>query len=68
MPSGEMFGQNPKKKAKLTSSSKLELNKLVHFPPTTRLKLNREPLMLEDMEVMELNLAKISAEAGSQPR
>ena len=66
-PSGETFRQNPNKKTKLTRSSKPELNKLVHFPPTTRVKLSREPLILEDMEVMESNLAEISTKAGSQP-
>ena len=66
-PSKENVGQNPKKKMKLTSSSKPELNKLNHFPPTTGAKMSKELLMLEDMEVMESNIAEVSAEAGSQP-
>ena len=67
-PSKENVGQNPKKKMKLTSSSKPELNNLNHFPPTTGAKMSKELLMLEDMEVMESNSTEVSAEAGSQPR
>ncbi|KAH9735378.1 hypothetical protein KPL71_017712 [Citrus sinensis] len=64
-PSKETFGQNPKKKMKLTGSSKPKLNKLDHFPLTTGAKMSKELLMLEDIES---NIAEVSAEAGSQPR
>ena len=59
------LGKAQRKKQSLPSPNKSETKKLVHLSPTTRLKLSWEPLVLEDMEVMDSNTVEISAKAGS---
>lgn len=67
-PIGETIKQSPKqKKIKFTSPIKSETKKHLHFSPTARLKLSWKPLVLEDMEVIDSNIAAISIKAGSQP-
>ncbi|KAH9782148.1 hypothetical protein KPL71_008766 [Citrus sinensis] len=67
-PRGKKLGQSPRKKTKLSSSNKLETKNLMHGSSTASLQLGWEPLMLEEVVVMEANNMEISAEAGGQPR